>query len=153
MHADFCTNLFSLSALLSVAFALFFQNPFPPSSRSPNPLSPPPLPSFPPMSPAFLSNHYYYYVFMFLLSEECSVILLVLLCFFPLQIRVVNAFRMGLEADSFDKRSLSSLHSQHSLQNLRLQALKKSVSHDAEAALNRPLSVTAMQQQSSDSRV
>lgn len=50
------------------------------------------------------------------------------------QIRVVNAFRMGLDADSFDKRSLSSLQSQHSIQNLRLQALKKSASHDAEAA-------------------
>jgi Ca2+ transporting ATPase len=50
------------------------------------------------------------------------------------QIRVVNAFRMGLDADSFDKRSLSSLHSQHSLQNLRMQALKKSTSHDADVA-------------------
>jgi len=53
------------------------------------------------------------------------------------QIRVVNAFRMGVDADSFDKRSLSSLHSQHSLQNMRLQAMKKSASQDAEAALNR----------------
>ena len=44
---------------------------------------------------------------------------------------------MGLEADSFDKRSLSSLHSQHSLQNLRMQVLKKSASHDADAAFNR----------------
>jgi Ca2+ transporting ATPase len=36
------------------------------------------------------------------------------------QIRVVNAFRMGLEAaDSFDKRSLSSIHSQYSLHTLR----------------------------------
>ena len=54
-----------------------------------------------------------------------------------MQIRVVNAIRMGVDADSFDKRSLSSLHSQHSLQNMRLQAMKKSASQDAEAALNR----------------
>jgi Ca2+ transporting ATPase len=47
------------------------------------------------------------------------------------QIRVVNAFRMGLDADSFDKRSLSSLHSQHSLQNLRMLVLKKSTSYEA----------------------
>ena len=63
---------------------------------------------------------------------------LVFLCFSPLQIRVVNAFRMGIDgADSFDKRSLSSLHSQHSLQNMRLQALKKSASQDADVTLNR----------------
>jgi Ca2+ transporting ATPase len=49
------------------------------------------------------------------------------------QIRVVNAFRMGLDADSFEKRSLSSLQSQHSITNLRLQAMKKSASHDADA--------------------
>jgi len=53
------------------------------------------------------------------------------------QIRVVNAFRMGLDADSFDKRSLSSLQSQHSLQNLRMQVLKKSASSDAEVSVNR----------------
>ena len=42
---------------------------------------------------------------------------------------MVNAFRMGLDADSFDKRSLASLHSQQSLQNLRLQqAMKRSSS-------------------------
>ena len=52
------------------------------------------------------------------------------------QIRVVNAFRMGLEADSFDKRSLSSIQSQHSIQNLRMQVLKKSVSNDTDAGLN-----------------
>lgn len=44
---------------------------------------------------------------------------------------------MGLEADSFDKRSLSSLHSQQSIQNLRLQALKKSLSHDVDGSFNR----------------
>ncbi len=65
------------------------------------------------------------------------------LCFSShFQIRVVNAFRMGLDADSFDKRSLSSLQSQHSLQNLpinlRMQALKKSTSYDADASYNRP---------------
>ena len=59
----------------------------------------------------------------------CAVGLISLSVFLVFQIRVVNAFRMGLEADSFDKRSLSSLHSQHSLQNIRLQALKKSSSH------------------------
>ena len=57
--------------------------------------------------------------------------------FLVFQIRVVNAFRMGLEADSFDKRRLSSLHSQHSMQNLRLQALKKSVSHNADMQMTR----------------
>ena len=41
---------------------------------------------------------------------------------------------MGLDADSFDKRSLSSLQSQHSLQNLRMQVLKKSTSYDADSA-------------------
>ena len=41
---------------------------------------------------------------------------------------------MGLDADSFDKRSLSSLHSQHSLQNLRMQVLKKSTSYDADTS-------------------
>lgn len=61
--------------------------------------------------------------------------LLLFLCSFShFQIRVVNAFRMGLDADSFDKRSLSSLQSQHSLQNLRMQVLKKSTSYDADAA-------------------
>lgn len=40
---------------------------------------------------------------------------------------------MGLDADSFDKRSLSSLQSQHSLQNLRMHVLKKSTSYDADA--------------------
>ena len=58
-------------------------------------------------------------------------------CFSHFQIRVVNAFRMGLDADSFDKRSLSSLQSQHSLQNLRMQVLKKSASSDAEVSVNR----------------
>jgi len=57
--------------------------------------------------------------------------------FLVFQIRVVNAFRMGLEADSFDKRSLSSLHSQHSLQNIRLQALKKSSSHTTDQPISR----------------
>ncbi len=42
---------------------------------------------------------------------------------------------MGLDADSFDKRSLSSLQSQHSLQNLRMHVLKKSTSYDADTAL------------------
>ncbi|CAH1783922.1 unnamed protein product [Owenia fusiformis] len=48
------------------------------------------------------------------------------------QIRVVNAFRMGVDSlDSYENRSLSSLsHSQHSLQTLRQQALKKSGSLD-----------------------
>ena len=61
-------------------------------------------------------------------------ILISLFCFLVFQIRVVNAFRMGLDADSFDKRSLSSLHSQHSLQNLRMQVLKKSTSYDADTS-------------------
>jgi len=40
------------------------------------------------------------------------------------QIRVVNAFRMGLAgADSFDKRSLSSFHSHPSLPTLRSAAV------------------------------
>ena len=60
--------------------------------------------------------------------------LLFLCSFSHFQIRVVNAFRMGLDADSFDKRSLSSLQSQHSLQNLRMQVLKKSTSYDADSA-------------------
>jgi hypothetical protein len=39
------------------------------------------------------------------------------------QIRVVNAFRMGLEnADSFEKRSLSSMHSQYSVHTMRAAA-------------------------------
>jgi len=38
-----------------------------------------------------------------------------------LQVRVVNAFRMGLEADSFDRYSLSSAYSQHSLRTLALR--------------------------------
>ena len=66
-----------------------------------------------------------------------AVYLISLSVFLVFQIRVVNAFRMGLEADSFDKRSLSSLHSQHSMQNLRLQALKKSVSHNADMQMTR----------------
>ncbi len=65
-------------------------------------------------------------------------ILISVYVFSHFQIRVVNAFRMGLDADSFDKRSLSSLQSQHSLQNLpinlRMQALKKSTSYDADAS-------------------
>ena len=36
---------------------------------------------------------------------------------------------MGLQADSFDIRSLTSLHSQASLQSIRLLAMKKSQSH------------------------
>lgn len=40
------------------------------------------------------------------------------------QIRVVNAFRLGLEnQDSFDKRSLSSMHSQYSIHTMRSAAL------------------------------
>jgi hypothetical protein len=40
-----------------------------------------------------------------------------------IQIRVVNAFRMGLDgADSFDRRSLSSLQSQYSLHHVRSAA-------------------------------
>lgn len=54
------------------------------------------------------------------------------------QIRVVNAFRMGLDADSFDKRSLSSLQSHHSLTNLRMHVMKKSTSHDAEVSRRLP---------------
>jgi len=53
------------------------------------------------------------------------------------QIRVVNAFRMGLDADSFEKRSLSSLQSQHSLY---LQMIKKSTSQDPEVSFTRGLS-------------
>jgi hypothetical protein len=49
-------------------------------------------------------------------------------CLVHAQIRVVNAFRMGADVDSFDKRSLSSLHSHHSVANLRLAALRKSMS-------------------------
>lgn len=60
--------------------------------------------------------------------------ILISFLFSHFQIRVVNAFRMGLDADSFDKRSLSSLHSQHSLQNLRMQVLKKSTSYDADTS-------------------
>ena len=42
------------------------------------------------------------------------------------QIRVVNAFRMGLDgADSFEKRSLSSVHSHLSLYALRWAAEQK----------------------------
>ena len=75
---------------------------------------------------------------------NASILLIVVFVDF-LQIRVVNAFRMGLEADSFDKRSLSSLHSQQSIQNLRLQAIKRSVSsnptpgaqQEVDAAFNR----------------
>lgn len=37
------------------------------------------------------------------------------------QVRVVNAFRMGLEADSFDRYSLSSAYSQHSLRTLAMR--------------------------------
>ena len=59
----------------------------------------------------------------------CACVILVRVLSCVLQIRVVNAFRMGLEADSFDKRSLSSLHSQQSIQNWRLQqAMKRSAS-------------------------
>ena len=58
------------------------------------------------------------------------------------QIRVVNAFRMGLEADSFDKRSLSSIQSQHSIPNLRMQVLKKSTSHDVEIPMSRASFIT-----------
>ena len=68
---------------------------------------------------------------------ECSLGHLICLCFLVFQIRVVNAFRMGLEADSFDKRSLSSIQSHHSLQNMRMQVLKKSGSNDAEVSLGR----------------
>jgi len=47
-----------------------------------------------------------------------------------LQIRVVNAFRMGLDgADSFEKRSLSSVHS-----HLSLYALRNAVALAAAAA-------------------
>lgn len=37
---------------------------------------------------------------------------------------------MGLDADSFDQRSLSSIHSQQSIQSLRMQALRKQQSHE-----------------------
>lgn len=56
------------------------------------------------------------------------------------QIRVVNAFRMGLEADSFDKRSLSSLQSQHSLALRNLQLIKKSASQDPDVSFTRSFS-------------
>ena len=69
----------------------------------------------------------------FLVDFVVQSLLLFLCSFSHFQIRVVNAFRMGLDADSFDKRSLSSLQSQHSLQNLRMQVLKKSTSYDADA--------------------
>lgn len=47
----------------------------------------------------------------------------VFLCFLYLQIRVVNAFRMGLDA-RFDSNSMSSVHSYHSLQNPKIRKSK-----------------------------
>lgn len=75
---------------------------------------------------------FFFYVRVFVLC--CRGVIWFPFCFLIFQIRVVNAFRMGLDADSFDKRSLSSLNRQHSLQNLRMQVLKKSTSYEAEAA-------------------
>jgi magnesium-transporting ATPase (P-type) len=51
------------------------------------------------------------------------------------QIRVVNAFRMGIDANSIDKRSLASLQSQQSYQNLRMQALKKPLSQENDSSI------------------
>lgn len=55
------------------------------------------------------------------------IVLLVLCCVFDFlfQIRVVNAFRMGLDA-RYDSRSMSSIHSFHSLQT---KGNRKPVSH------------------------
>ena len=47
---------------------------------------------------------------------------------------------MGLEADSFDKRSLSSLQSQHSLALRNLQLIKKSASQDPDVSFTRSFS-------------
>ncbi|XP_070193153.1 plasma membrane calcium-transporting ATPase 2-like isoform X2 [Littorina saxatilis] len=45
------------------------------------------------------------------------------------QIRVVNAFRMSLDA-RYDNRSMSSVHSYHSLQNARMANKKAALAHD-----------------------
>lgn len=57
---------------------------------------------------------------------------------FVLKIEVIEAFRMNMDADSFDRRSLSSRHSVQSLQAYRMQAFRnlKSTSHDADGTMN-----------------
>jgi Ca2+ transporting ATPase len=61
------------------------------------------------------------------------------------QIRVVNAFQMDLDsADSFDRRSLCSLRSQHSLQHYRMLSLHRSTSHDVDGDVTNHATATAM---------
>lgn len=55
------------------------------------------------LSPDFLFNPSWFFVFNFFL-----------------QIRVINAFRMGIDA-RYDSSSISSMHSYHSLQNQKLR--------------------------------
>ena len=68
----------------------------------------------------------------------CVSRLLSLCFFFPIcfQIRVVNAFRMSLDA-RYDNRSMSSVHSIHSLQNARMVSKKPpTFQHDTSTDLH-----------------
>lgn len=80
----------------------------------------------------FASAVFVCFSLLFIFNVACLAVFI-----FPsFQIRVVNAFRLGLEADSFEKRSLSSMQSQYSMQKM-LSTLRRQggTSSDLEATL------------------